>query len=155
MKTASRWLMVLIAVLLIAAAVSGRLDQWSDAAVPGLTQDAAIAALERTQIRAVAAYAVARALGGAIAVAASTTAQGGVGIAGMSVDIGRVLEPAMQLIDVFSDVMIVSLIALTAQIILIEIMHAYALSSVLAIGLALLAVALAWPGPPASPCRWR
>jgi hypothetical protein len=153
MKIASPWLTVLIAILLIAAAVTGRLDRWSDAAVPALSRDATVAALERIQIRAAAAYAVARALGGAIAVAASTTAEGGVGIAGVSVDIGRVLQPATQLIDAFSDVMIVSLISLTAQIILIQIMNAYALSAVLTIGLALLAVALVVRSPPSG--AWR
>jgi hypothetical protein len=148
MRTASRWLVVLIAILLILAAVSGRLDRWSNADMPALSQDATVAALEQIQIRAAAAYAVARTLGGAIAVAASTTAEGGIGVAGVSVDIGRVLQPAMQLIDVFSDVMIVSLISLTAQIIVVEIMNAYALSVVLVIGLALLAVAVALPAPP-------
>ncbi len=148
-----RWLIVLAAMLLLGAAVTGRADRWSDAAVPALSRDAAVAALESVQVRAAAAYAVARALGGVIAVAASTTAQGGVGVAGMSVDIGRALQPAMQLVDVFSDVMILSLVSLTAQIILIEILNAYALSSVLPIGLALLAVAFAVPMPAA--LAWR
>jgi hypothetical protein len=148
MQTTSRWLIVLIAVLLLAAAATGRLDRWSDAAMPALSQEASVAALERIQVRAAAAYAVARALGGAIAVAASTTAEGGVGVAGVSVDIGRVLQPATQLIDAFSDVMIVSLISLTTQIILIEIANAYALPIVMAVGLALLALALALPARP-------
>jgi hypothetical protein len=151
MNTASRWLAVLFALLLLAAAVTGRLDRWSDAAVPALSQDRAVATLEGVQVRAAAAYAIARALGGVIAVAASTTAEGGVGVAGLSVDIGRVLQPAMQLVDAFSDVMMVSLVSLTAQIILIEIMNAYALSVVLPLGL--LAVSLALRGPPTG--AWR
>jgi hypothetical protein len=136
---------MLLSVLLLGAAVTGRLDRWSDAAVPALSQDAAVAALERVQVRAAAAYAVARALGGVIAVAASTTAQGGVGVAGVSVDIGRVLQPATQLVDAFSDVMMVSLVSITAQIILVEILDAYALPDVLAIGLGLLAIAVVLP----------
>jgi hypothetical protein len=148
MKTTPRWLVALIAILVLLAAITGRLDRWTDAAVPTLSKDATVAALERIEVRAAAAYALARALGGAIAVAASTTAEGGVGVAGVSVDIGRVLQPAMQLIDVFSDVMIVALVSLTAQIILIEIMNAYALSTVLAIGLTLLALAFVLPRQP-------
>jgi hypothetical protein len=153
MKTASRWLIALIAILLLGAAVTGRLDRWSDAAMPALSRDATVAALARIEVRAAAAYAVARALGGAIAVAASTTAEGGVGVAGVSIDIGRVLQPAMQLLDAFSDVMIVSLIALTIQIIVIEITNAYALSALVPIGLALLALALALPSRPSE--AWR
>jgi predicted alpha/beta hydrolase family esterase len=75
---------MLLSVLLLGAAATGRLDRWTDAAIPALSQDAAVAALERVQVRAAAAYAVARALGGVIAVAASTTAQGGVGVAGVA-----------------------------------------------------------------------
>jgi hypothetical protein len=141
------------ALLLLAAAVTGRLDRWSDAALPPLSQASAVAALQRVQVRAAAAYAVARALGGLIAVASSTTAQGGVGVAGVSVDIGRVLQPATQLVDAFSDVMMLSLVSLTAQIILIEILNAYALPDLLPVGLALLAVAAMLPTPPAG--AWR
>jgi hypothetical protein len=153
MNTASRWLAVLFAVLLLGAAVTGRLDRWNDAAIPALSQDRAVTTLEGVQVRAAAAYAIARALGGVIAVAASTTAEGGVGVAGLSVDIGRVLQPAMQLVDAFSDVMMVSLVSLTAQIILIEIMNAYALSVVLPIALGLLAMSLVLRGPPSG--AWR
>ena len=71
----------------------------------------------------------------------------------MSVDIGRALQPAMQLIDAFSDVMIISLVSLTAQIILNEILNAYALSAVLPIGLLLLAAAIVLPAPSAG--AWR
>jgi hypothetical protein len=142
---APRLLLLVLALLLLGAAVTGRLDRFTDAGAPALSRDAAVATLERVQLRAVAAYAVARALGGVIAVAASTTAEGGIGIAGMSIDIGRALQPAMQLVDVFSDVMIVSLVSLTAQIILIEMMNAYALSAVLPVGLGLLAVAAVLP----------
>ncbi len=134
-----------VAVLLLAAAWTGRLDGWTDSSLPSLSQTAAVAALQRVQLRAAAAYAVARGLGGVIAVAASTTAEGGVGVAGVSVDIGRVLQPAMQLVDAFSDVMMVSLVAVTAQIILTEILDAYALSTVLPVGLALLAAGLVLP----------
>jgi hypothetical protein len=152
-RTAARLLGIVLAILLLVAAATGRLDAWSDTAMPPLSQDASVAALQRVQIRAAAAYAVARALGGVIAVAASTTAQGGVGVAGISIDIGRALQPAMQLVDAFSDVMIVSLVSLTAQIILIDILNAYALSIVLPIGLALLAIALAVRRPFAGPWR--
>ncbi len=146
MTLAARVAGAALAVLLLAAAWTGRLDRWTDAALPPMTQTAAVDALERVQLRAAAAYAVARGLSGVIAVAASTTAEGGVGVAGVSVDIGRVLEPATQLVDAFSDVMMLSLVAVTAQIILVEILDAYALSAVLPVGLALLAAGLLLPG---------
>jgi hypothetical protein len=56
-----------------------------------------------------------------------------------------VLQPATQLVDAFSDVMMVSLVSITAQIILVEILDAYALPDVLPIGLGLLAAALVLP----------
>jgi hypothetical protein len=152
-RIASRLLALVAALMLLDAAATGRLDRWTDAALPPLSQGAAVAALEAVQVRAAAAYAVARALGGVIAVAASATAQGGVGVAGVSLDVGRVLQPATQLVDAFSDVMMLSLVSVTTQIILVDILHAYALSGLLPIGLALLAVAAVLPAPPAG--AWR
>jgi hypothetical protein len=66
----------------------------------------------------------------------------GVAVGG-SLDIGRVLEPIDNLLDAFSDVRMASLVAVTAQLILIDIFDSYALRWVLPAGLGLLALALA------------
>jgi hypothetical protein len=145
-RLGSRALALAAVAFICAAAVLGRLDVWIDSAFPDVSRNATVERLEVIDARAAAAYAIARGIGGVLAVAESTTAQGGVGIAGVSVDIGQVLQPAIRLIDAFSDVMIVSLISVTAQIVLVEILSAYALAYVLPAGLVLLALALLLPG---------
>jgi hypothetical protein len=62
---------------------------------------------------------------------------------GGSVDIGRVLEPIDKLLETFSDVMMASLVAITAQLILIDMFDATALTWLLPAGLAVLAVGIA------------
>src|SRR6185437_14288207 len=100
--------------VLLLLSVTGAVDRGFDRALRPVSPQRATEVLQRVQVRAAAAYAVARALGGVIAVASSTTAQGGIAVAGVSIDVGKALQPASQLLDAFGDVMMASLISVTA-----------------------------------------
>jgi hypothetical protein len=133
---------VLAILVLLGAALTGQLDRGLDRASGPFAPDEARAALHRIQVRAAEAYVTARALGRVVAVASSATVNAGVAVGG-SVDIGRVLEPIDKLLETFSDVMMASLVAITAQLILIDMFDATALTWLLPAGLAVLAVGIA------------
>ena len=137
--------LVLAVLLLILAGVSGRLDRGVDQVAPALSADETRAALHRIQVRAAAAYVTVRALGRVVAVASSATVNAGVAVGG-SLDIGRVLAPIDQLLETFADVMMASLVAVTAQLVLLDMLDAYALSWLLPAGLAVFAVAVGISG---------
>jgi hypothetical protein len=134
--------LVLAILVLAAAAASGALDRGLDRVDGPLAPDATRAALHRVQLRAAEAYVTARALGRVVAVASSATVNAGVAVGG-SLDVGRVLDPIDKLLDSFSDVMMASLVAVTAQLILLDMFDATALSWLLPAGLVVLAVAVA------------
>ena len=140
---ARRGALLLAIFLLLGAAATGTLDRELDRVVPPLSPGQTRVALHNVQVRAAEAYLTARALGRVVAVASSATLNAGVGVGG-SLDVGRVLEPVDKLLDTFSDVMMASLIAVTTQLILIDMFDAYALSWVLPAGLAVLALAVAF-----------
>jgi hypothetical protein len=135
--------LVLAILVLAGAAASGVLDRGLDRVEGPLAPDATRAALHRVQLRAAEAYVTARALGRLVAVASSATVNAGVAVGG-SLDVGRVLDPIDRLLDTFSDVMMASLVAVTAQLILLDMFDATALSLLLPAGLLVLAGAVAW-----------
>ena len=153
MRLGLRAVVIVLAAALLLLSASGLMDRGIDRGLPPVSPQHATEILRRVQVRAAAAYALARVLGGVIAVASSTTAQGGIAVAGVSVDVGKALQPASQLLDAFGDVMMASLISVTAQIILIEIADAYALPYLLPVGLGLLIVAALLGSPPGG--GWR
>jgi hypothetical protein len=139
---------VVLALLgLLVLSACGLLDRGLDRVIGPLSPQQTRAALHGVQIRAAEAYVTARALGRVVAVASSATVNAGVAVGG-SIDVGRVLQPIDKLLETFSDVMMASLVAVTAQLILLDMFDAYALSWLLPAGLAVLALAVALGSAP-------
>ncbi len=131
--------------LLMIVAVSGLLDTAVNAFVTPLSPEQTREALHRAQVGAGIAYVSVRALGRVVAVASSTTVNANVGAlvnGGASLEVGNVMQPFEQLLDVFGDVLMVSLISVTIQLVLVDVLDAFALQWVLPVGLGLLAIAL-------------
>jgi hypothetical protein len=149
---AVRFAAALVAVALLIGAAGGWLDRGLNDALRPLSPEETRAALHRVQVRAGAAYLAARGLGRVVAVASSATVNAGVGVGG-SLDIGRVLDPIDKLLETFADVMMISVICVTAQIVLVDMLDAYALTLVLPVGLAVLAVAALLGAAPLSRLR--
>jgi hypothetical protein len=142
----ARAALVVLVLLLLGLAVTGGLDGGLDRALRPLSPEVTRQALGRIQTRAAAAYVVARGLGRVVAVASSATVNAGIAVGG-SLDIGRVLDPVDKLLDTFADVMMASLISVTAQLMLLDVLDAYALRWLLPAGLVVLALAVAFARP--------
>jgi hypothetical protein len=142
----ARAALVVLVLLLLGLAGTGGLDGGLDRVLRPLSPEVTREALHRIQTRAAAAYVVARGLGRVVAVASSATVNAGIAVGG-SLDIGRVLDPVDKLLDTFADVMMVSLISVTTQLILLDVLDAYALRWLLPAGLLVLALALALASP--------
>jgi hypothetical protein len=137
--------LVVPVVLLMLAAAAGVLDRAVDAFVPPLSPVQARAILHKAQAGAAVAYVAVRALGRVVAVASSTTVNASVGVAvngGASLEVGNVMQPFEQLLDGFGDVLMVSLISVSIQLILVDVFDSFALQWVLPAGLGLLLIAL-------------
>ncbi len=140
-----RLLVIAPVLVLMIAAVTGILDRTVDAFVTPLSPEETRAVLHRAQVGAGVAYVSVRALGRVVAVASSTTVNANVGAVvngGASLEVGNVMQPFEQLLDGFGDVLMVSLISVTVQLVLVDVLDAFALQWVLPAGLALLAIAL-------------
>jgi hypothetical protein len=147
-------IVALLAVLL--AAASGGIDRALDALVTPLSPAQTRVVLKRTEVGAATAFVAVRALGRAVAVLASTTVNAEVGAVvhgGASLEIGNVLRPFEQLLDAFGDVLMVSLVSVTIQLVLVDVLDAFALRWVLPAGLALLALAVATRTTPGGALR--
>jgi hypothetical protein len=144
--------LVLIPVLvLLLVAVTGILDRAVDAVITPLSPTEARQVLHRIQVGAGVAYVSVRALGRVVAVASSTTVNANVGAlvnGGASLEVGNVLQPFEQLLDGFGDVLMVSLVSVTIQLVLVDVLDAFALQWVLPAGLGLLAIALVMRSAP-------
>ena len=136
---------VIPVVVLMFAALAGVVDRAVNVFVPPLSPEQARTVLHRAQVGAAVAYVAVRALGRVVAVASSTTVNASVGVAingGASLEVGNVMQPFEQLLDGFGDVLMVSLISVTIQLVLVDVLDAFALQWVLPVGLGFLAVAL-------------
>ena len=132
-------------VVLMLAAASGLLDRAVDAVITPLSPAEARIVLHRAQVGAGVAYVAVRALGRVVAVASSTTVNASVGVAvngGASLEVGNVMQPFEQLLDGFGDVLMVSLISVTIQLVLVDVFDAFALQWMLPLGLGLLLLAV-------------
>ena len=151
-----RLLMVLPVLLLLIAGATGGLDRVVDSVVTPMSPVQARAELHRIQLDAGLAYVSVRALGRLVAVASSTTVNANVGAlvnGGASLEVGNVMQPFEQLLDGFGDVLMVSLISVTIQLVLVDVLDAFALQWVLPVGLGFLAVALLVGAPANSRLR--
>ena len=140
-----RLAVVATVVALLFAALTGVLDRTVDAVVAPMSPAEARTVLHRIQLEAGLAYVSVRALGRVVAVASSTTVNANVGAlvnGGASLEVGNVMQPFEQLLDGFGDVLMVSLISVTIQLVLVDVLDAFALQWVLPAGLAVLAVAV-------------
>ncbi|CAH2602137.1 conserved membrane protein of unknown function [Rhodovastum atsumiense] len=139
-------LLVMIPLLaLLLAAASGGIDRTVDRFVTPLAPEQARQILQRTQLAAGLAYVTVRALGRVVGVASSTTVNANVGAlvnGGASIEIGNILRPFEQLLDSFADVLMASLVCVTIQLVLVDVLDSFALPWVLSIGLGVLAAAI-------------
>ena len=148
--TPRRMLIVVPLLLLLIAGVSGALDRAVNAVVTPLSPAKARAELHRIQLDAGLAYVSVRALGRLVAVASSTTVNANVGAlvnGGASLEVGNVMQPFEQLLDGFGDVLMVSLISVTIQLVLVDVLDAFALQWVLPVGLGVLLIAMLIQAP--------
>ena len=148
--TPRRMLIVVPLLLLLIAGVSGALDRAVNAVVTPLSPAEARAELHRIQLDAGLAYVSVRALGRLVAVASSTTVNANVGAlvnGGASLEVGNVMQPFEQLLDGFGDVLMVSLISVTIQLVLVDVLDAFALQWVLPVGLGVLLIAMLIQAP--------
>lgn len=140
-----RLLVVVPVLLLLLAGATGLLDRMVDSVVTPMSPTEARAELHRIQVEAGLAYVSVRALGRLVAVASSTTVNANVGAVvngGASLEVGNVMQPFEQLLDGFGDVLMVSLISVTIQLVLVDVLDAFALQWVLPVGLGVLAIAM-------------
>ncbi len=151
-----RLLIVVPVLLLLLAGATGLLDSMVDAVVTPMSPTQARAELHRIQLEAGLAYVSVRALGRLVAVASSTTVNANVGAVvngGASLEVGNVMQPFEQLLDGFGDVLMVSLISVTIQLVLVDVLDAFALQWVLPVGLGVLAIAMLIGAPRGGPLR--
>lgn len=140
-----RVLVVATVLVVLLAGATGVLDRAVNTALTPMSPTEARTVLHRIQVEAALAYVSVRALGRLVAVASSTTVNANVGAlvnGGASLEVGNVMQPFEQLLDVFGDVLMASLISVTIQLVLVDVLDAFALQWVLPVGLAVLTMAL-------------
>lgn len=142
----NRRLLVVASVLVVLiAGATGVLDRAVDRALTPMSPTEARTVLHRIQAEAALAYVSVRALGRVVAVASSTTVNANVGAlvnGGASLEVGNVMQPFEQLLDVFGDVLMASLISVTIQLVLVDVLDAFALQWVLPVGLVFVTIAV-------------
>jgi len=127
--------------LAIAAAL-GAVEEFAGWLGAGSIDAGALAEIEDLRNRAAAAFAIGKTINAAISVAKEVTVSGGVGLAGMAVSPGQVLDPIDDLIEQFATAML--LVAMAAQLVdvLLPIGIAWGLGPVLAAAAFVLAGAI-------------
>lgn len=132
---------VTLSFLAVAAAL-GAVEEVAGWLGAGRIDAGALAEVEDLRNRAAAAFAIGKTINAAISVAKEVTVSGGVGLAGMAVSPGQVLDPIDDLIEQFSTAML--LVAMAAQLVdvLLPIGIAWGLGPILALAAFVIAGAI-------------